>query len=83
MATQRYARKSCIPHHADRGRAKALPSQHISLGRTRAQKAAAAPRESWWTEAPYATDRAAFMRKAEALFPSGAEPSVMLPEWVA
>jgi len=66
MGLQRYATRACVPHHAHRGTQKALPSQHISLGRSRAQRQAVAPTESWW-QGYAAGDRRdeAYMAEAE------------------
>lgn len=83
-AIRKYATKACVPHHADRGRAKPLPSQRISLGRTRKQKAKAeAQHESWWLDYAQGERRdGEFMAEVERRFPGEAGDSMLLKEWV-
>ena len=85
LCLQKYATRACVPKHANRGRAKALPSQQISLGRTRKQKATdEAARESWWTCYAQGERRDGFfMAEAERRFLSGSTTTMVLKEWVA
>lgn len=66
------------------GRLKRKPTlaQHMWVA-PRAGRPKAVSHGSWWAESQLQQDRAAFMAKAAALFPSAPAEKMQLKEWIA